>query len=231
MSLFLPLGYFFIGEDRSQTGTPVHWSFGDIGEPDIINLLLCPALLFQLSDGSGLLGRYIKVAIVNLQEDPLGPPDVSRISGIYLAIPVVTEAKHLKLAPEVIDVVLGVDSWMFSGLPGVLLRGQPKCIPAHWVENIESTFALIAGDNVCGGVAFGMAYMQASSARVGEHVEGIEFGCRSIEIRVAGPGHAEGLVLVPPRLPLCLESIEWVGFTSVAHVRFVGPERGRDGGR
>ena len=105
------------------------------------------------------MGRGIEVAIVNLQEDPLGPAYVSWIRGIYLAIPVVTEAKHLELAPEVIDVVLCIDSWMLPGLPGMLFRGQAERVPPHRVENVEAVLALVASDDVSGGIAFRVAYM------------------------------------------------------------------------
>ena len=154
------------------------------------------------------------------------PPDVFRVRGIYLAFPVVTEAQHLELAAKVVDVVLCIDSWMLSGFPGVLLGGQAECIPPHRMENVEAVLTLVASDDVRGGVAFGVTYMEPSSARIRKHVEGIEFGCGAIEVRVAWPGHAERLALVPTPLPLCLESIERVRFASVTHRGFFVLKRG-----
>jgi hypothetical protein len=106
---------------------------------------------------------------------------------------------------------------MLSGLDGVLLRRQPKRIPAHRVKHVEATQPFIARDDVSGRVSFRMADMEAGAARVGEHVEHVVFWTGGIEIRFAGIRRVEGAGLVPDRLPLRLEAIERIRFTALVH--------------
>ena len=63
---------------------------------------------------------------------------------------------------------------MLAGFDGVLFGGQAEGVPSHWVEHVESLFAPGATDDVGGGVAFGVADMQAVTAGVWKHVQGIK---------------------------------------------------------
>ena len=226
-----PLGHFFIGQNRAQTGTPVDGRLRHVGEADLIDLFPGPAFGLQLGNGPGFLFCLVEVAVVDLQEDPLGPLHVTGVGGIDLTVPVVAEAQHPQLTAKVIDVVLGVDPRMLAGLASMFFGGQPEGVPAHRMENIESALALVAGDDVSGGVAFGVADVQPGPAGVGKHVERIELGRFRIESLVAWPRHAEGLLLVPSLLPLGFKLVEGIGFASFAHRASSYPETGRDGGR
>ena len=53
-------------------------------------------------------------------ENPLRPFEISRIGGVDFAIPVVAEAEGFDLFTEVVDVFLGGDRRMGSGVDGVL---------------------------------------------------------------------------------------------------------------
>src|SRR5262249_28117604 len=56
----------------------------------------------------------------------------------------------------------------------ILLRGQPKGVPPHRVKDVQSPCAFETGENIGGGVALGVAYMQTCPGRVGKHVEDVE---------------------------------------------------------
>ena len=136
-----------------------------------------------------------------LQEDPLRPLEVVRVGGIDLAVPVVAEAEHLDLPAEGVDVLLRGDARVRAGLDGVLLGGQAEGVPAHRVQDVEAAHALVAGQDVGGGVAFGMADVQAGAAGVGEHVEDVELRL----VRTGPVRRAEGLVRLPELLPARLD--------------------------
>src|SRR5262249_49402361 len=82
--------------------------------------------------------------------------------------------------------------------------------PAHRVQHVVAAHAAVAAGDVGGGVALGVADVQAASGRVGEHVEDVELGpagglgafrpqC------VGGVGGAGGRVLLPVTLPARLD--------------------------
>ena len=87
---------------------------------------------------------------------------------------------------------------VLAGLDGVLLGGQAEGVPAHGVEDVEAAHALVAGEDVGGGVALRMADVQARAAGVGEHVEDVVFRARGVEAGLAGIWRAKG-VRAPPR--------------------------------
>src|SRR5688500_10855493 len=129
------------------------------------------------------------------------------IGGVDFAGPVVAEAEGLDLALEGGDVGFGGLARMLAGADGVLLGGKAEGVPAHRMKDVVALHALVAGEDIGGGVAFGMADVQARAGGVGEHVENVEFwrelALVALGERVLGgnglagvPG-AEGLLLVP----------------------------------
>ena len=74
-----------------------------------------------------------------------------------------------------------IRGWTFC-LDGVLLGGQAVGVPAHRVQDVEAVHPLEAGQDVGGGVPFGVADVQPGPAGVGEHVEDVVLrlarGCR-----------------------------------------------------
>ena len=88
---------------------------------------------------------------------------------------------------------------MGAGFLGVLFGGQAEGVPAHRVHHALAPHPAIAADDVGGGVALGMADVQAVAAGIGEHVQDVAFGpCRQ-------PGDGEGAVRLPVLLPLGLD--------------------------
>ncbi len=98
-----------------------------------------------------------------------------------------------------------VSARMRAGLDGILLGGQAEGIPAHGMQDIEAAHALVAREDIGGGVALGMADVQAGAGRIGEHVEDVVF-------RLVGDiGRAEGLVFFPVALPARFDDLGVIG--------------------
>jgi hypothetical protein len=154
-----------------------------------------------------------------LQEDPLRPAHVFGIGGGDFAVPIVGEAERFELAAEVLDVGGGGDRRVLAGLDGVLLGGQAERVVAHRVEHVVAGHALVAADDVGGGVTFRVADVQAGAARVGKHVEHVVFRLGGIEVRVAGTRGAEGFFGLPALLPFGLELAEGKWFADFGHDR------------
>ena len=182
----------------------------------------------QRLDGLGLVCGRVEPRIVDLQEDPLRPPEVFWIGGGQLARPIVAEAQRLDLAREVGDVGLGGDPRVLAGFHRVLLGRKTKRIPPHRMQHVEALSPAIACQDICRRVALGMPDMQTCPRRVGEHVENVEFrrqigsrrrparqimaqpegvGFRNVVSRVPRP---EGLLCRPVPLPPGFNQMERV---------------------
>src|SRR6266481_1791231 len=99
---------------------------------------------------------------------------------------------------------------MLASLNRILLCRQTECVPAHRMQNVEAAHAFVSRDDVCRGVAFGVADVQPGPARVREHIEHVELWLLRIEPFLAGIGRVKKLALVPDGLPLRLDLIEWI---------------------
>jgi len=124
---------------------------------------------------------------------------------------------------------------VLAGLDGVLLGGQTKSVPTHRMEHVKPLGALVAGQNVRGGVAFGMPDVQAGARRVREHVEDVMFrrkllGIHGFCFETMAPGErvfpwnyvariprSKGLLFVPDFLPLRLDQVKRVLFATARH--------------
>ena len=222
-----PFFDFLVGKDGAHAGGPVDGGFVDEGETHFVDLLGGPAFFFELADGLRFLRFFAEVGFVELEKDPLRPLDVAGVGGVDLAVPVVGKAEGLELAAEVVDVGLGGDAGMLAGLDGVLLGGETEGVPTHGVEDIESVHALVATDDVGGGVSFGVADVEASAAGVRKHVEDEVFGLGGIEAVFAGTCGAVGLLVGPALLPAGFEFVEGKGFGAfVGHISGETPESG-----
>ncbi len=206
-----PFFDFFVGEDGAEVGGPVDGGFGNVSKAAGVDFLTGEAGLLEFGDGAGALGFFAEVGVVDLEEDPLGPADVGGVGGVDFAVPIVGEAEGLELGAEGGDVVFGGDAGVLASLDGVLLGGQAKGVPAHGVEDVFAEHAMVAGKDVGGGVAFGVADVEASSGGVGEHVEDVVFWVGRVEARVAWAGGAKCGVLLPVGLPFGFDGREGVG--------------------
>ena len=65
------------------------------------------------------------------------------------------------------------------------------------MQDVEAAHAFVAGDDVRGGVAFGMADVQAGAARIGEHVEDVVFRLGRIESSSPGFGAWKAARFIP----------------------------------
>ncbi len=176
----------------------------------------------QLRDRPAALLAGVVPRVVQQQENPLRPAEIIRIGGIDFTVPVVTEAEHLDLPAERGDVLLGGGAGVRAGFDGVLLGRQAEGVPAHRVQDVEAAHALVAGQDVGGGVALGVADVQAGAARVGEHVEDVELRL------VRQVRRAEGLVFQPVLLPARLDRLGVVTRHD-AHPPSIGPRTSRPG--
>jgi hypothetical protein len=115
----------------------------------------------------------------------LGPSEIVRVGGGDFARPIVAETEGTNLPGEVRDVGLGGFARVLAGPHRVLLGGQTEGIPTHRMKDIESKRAAISGQDVRGGVALGMADVQAGARRVGKHVENVELARQRTGVRRA----------------------------------------------
>src|SRR5438067_12368528 len=62
-----------------------------------------------------------------------------------------------------------------------------------------------------------MTYVQSRPARIGKHIEHVEFPLGRIQLQLSGIRRVKQLPLLPNLLPFWLDPIEWVRFTAFAH--------------
>ncbi|OPZ99856.1 MAG: hypothetical protein BWY71_00894 [Planctomycetes bacterium ADurb.Bin412] len=198
---------FLIGQHRSQGRAPVDGDFVLIGQAMAVDVLAF--FLFaeaggdgKFFNGPGLLPPAVEIPVEQLQEDPLGPSVIFGVGGVDFAVPVVAEAQTHDLAADIVDIPLGGDAGVGAGFDGVLFGGQAEGVVTHRVQDVEAAHAFVTGHDVAGGVAFGMADMQAVAGGIGEHVKDVIFRLGGV---IAG---GENLVFQPVILPFFLNFVE-----------------------
>ena len=177
----------FVGEHGAERGAPVHWLVGFVGEAFFIEF-----------------GEY-----------PLRPFVVAWIRGVYFAIPVEGEAKHLQLLLERGDVFGGGDGGMRSRFDGVLFGGQAEGVPSHRVQDVVAVHAFETAPDIRRRIAFRMADMQAGAGGIGEHVENVEFFPRLVAVH-----GLEGFVFLPEGLPFRFDFSGGVSVGTSGHGSF-----------
>ena len=201
--------HFLVRQHRAERRAPVHRHLGHVRETLFVHgvpqfrvgqpFLL--QLLDERRDRSRLLRVRVEPAVEELEENPLRPAVVVRVGRRQPAGPVVGEAEHLDLPLDVRDVALGRHARVDAVLDGVLLGRQAERVVAHRVQDVEALHPLVARNDVRGGIALGMADVQARAARVRKHIEDIHLGLRYVrQVR-----DLERLMLVPVLLPLLLD--------------------------
>ena len=191
-------------QHRAELRAPIDWRMGNVGQSHAVSVL---ALVGR--DMLRAIRRGIKPRVVELHEDPLRPFKIPGVRGVHLALPVVAEADGLELLFEVRHIGLRRRARVLAGLDCVLLRRQAERVPSHRMQHIETSHLFIPSDDVRRGVAFGMADVQALTARIREHIEHVVFRLRCVEAGLAGICDMESLPLVPDALPLGLKLVEW----------------------
>ena len=99
---------------------------------------------------------------------------VFRIAGGKFARPVNRQAQRLHLRAHLGNVVVGPSLGMAAGGHCGILGGHPERIPAHRVQDAETTGRLIARDHIPHGVVAHMSHMDAPR-RIGEHLQHVVF--------------------------------------------------------
>ena len=111
--------------------------------------------------------------IVKLQENPLCPLVVFRITCADFSIPVIGETKCLQLITEMIDIGIGKFSRMMTGFECELLCRQTESIKSHRMHDIEALHAFHSCHDIRCGIAFWMTYMKALSTWIREHIHDV----------------------------------------------------------
>ena len=93
---------------------------------------------------------------------------------------------------------------MLTCLDGILLCGQTVGIVAHGVQHIEALLTLVAGIDIAGNIAKGMAYMKSCPTRIREHVQHVEL------LLVLVLHHAISAIFHPSLLPFLFDVSEIV---------------------
>lgn len=95
-----------------------------------------------------------------LQENLLCPAHIVWIGRVDFTRPVVTKAEHLELSAKVLDVLLRRRCRMRTRSNRVLLRGQTKGTPTHWMQHVITSHTTVTTKNVRRRVSLGMSYVQ-----------------------------------------------------------------------
>ena len=213
-----------VGQHGAQFGAPVDIGVGQVGQAVVHEHLLAASLVPRVPVGrreghlfgagsvesvgaplgkAGLERRYrlralqlvVVVALVELDECPLGPLVVLRVAGAHLAAPVETEADFVELFAIACYVLLGGDGRMLARLYGVLLGGQAVGVVAHGVQHVVAAQPLVASIDVAGDVSQRVSHVESGTRWVGKHVQNI------VVRPVAVVRHTVHLMLPPVLLP------------------------------
>ena len=139
-----------------------------------------------------------EAALVEAQEDPLGPAVVLGLVGAELARPVDRHAPLPELLLEGRDRRLGRLARVLAGLDRVVLGRQPERVVAHRVQHAVAVPAPEVGDRVAHRVRLQMADVRLAR-RVGQHLEHVGLGALVGLVRDL-PGALVGPYPLPARL-------------------------------
>ena len=216
--------HFVVGEDCAKFSTPVDGYVGKVCQTVIHQYLLTACLvpavpflggevhslcaggietfgallgktLLKGADWQRLVLGVVVIVLEKLEESPLRPFVIFRVTCAYLTIPVETETYLVELFAVAVDVLLSCLGRVLTCLDGILLGGEAVGVVAHWVQHVESAQAFVACVYVAGDVAERVADMETCSRRIGEHVEHIKMRFRGIVF------HMVGLPVAPELLP------------------------------
>ena len=199
-----PADHLLVGQHRAERRAPVHRRLRLVGEPVSVAVGRDGRFTLagdlggdrQFGDRPALLQGGVEPGVEELEENPLRPADVFGVGRCQRTVPVVTEAEHLQLTAERVDVALGALPRRRAGADRMLLRRQAEGVEAHRMHHGRAPHPLEPGHDVGGGVALWVAHVQPVATGVGEHVEHIRLAARR------QPRRGEGAVRVPPGLPL-----------------------------
>ena len=117
----------------------------------------CDQVLYR----TGLAKGIVVPASEHLQESPLGPFVIGRITSTHLTVPVIGKTDAVHLLTVAVDVLDSRDLRMLAGLDGVLLGRKAEGVVSHGMQHIETLEPLVPGENITGYVPQWMAYMKS----------------------------------------------------------------------
>ena len=179
--------------------------------PSVDDLLVREHCLIYRAPVDGGHRTVGQPALVEQQEEPLGPPVVIRQAAGDLPVPVIKDSQHLQLASGLLDIAEGPRLRVHAApFHGGVLRGQPERVPAKRMEHLEALHPLHACQHVTHHVIAGVADREVARwVRVHDEVVVLRVGrvVRSLHDPVFGP-HL---------LPLGLDVLGYVAMSGWAH--------------
>ncbi len=101
-----------------------------------------------------------------MNEYPLRPLIIIRISRIYFPAPVKGVSHFLHLPAVIIRILLSCLLWRYPRLYRVILGRQTKGVPAHWKQDVVAPHSVETGINISTGVIKSVTDMQTFSRRI-----------------------------------------------------------------
>ena len=140
----------------------------------------------------------VVIRVEHTAESPLRPAVEIGVAGAHHAVPIIGETDFGELRDIACHVLVGGLERVLTRLNSVLLRGQTIGIEAHRMEHIEALKTFVTRVNIRSDIPEWVAYVEACTRRVGEHVEHIEMGLGAAVV------HLIGVVFAPISLPFLL---------------------------
>ena len=146
-----------------------------------------------------------EAALVEELEEPLRPLVVRGVARLYLAVPVIGEAKLLLLLLHVLDVAVRPVGRLDAVLDGGILSRHAEGVKAHRVQDVEALHRLVARHDIADGVVAHMAHVQIAR-RIREHL-------KCVILRAVGVGfRLVDLFRFPFLLPFRLDVLRRISF-------------------
>ena len=188
-ALAAPVDHLLVGEHRLVDRAPLDRRLGPVGEP----------------------------ALVEAQEQPLGPAVVRRPVAGDLARPVDRDAPGAELLAVGLDRGLGRLARVDACLDRVVLRREAEGVVAHRVDHVVAVAAAEVGERVADRVVLQVADVRLAG-RVREHLEHVGLRLRVVETGLAGVRDLPGALALPDLLPATFDRVRVVDALSVAGV-------------
>ena len=157
-------------------------------------------------------------ALVELEEDPLGPAVVARVGGRQLARPVERDAPGAELALEGRDRARARGAWMLAALDRVVLGRQPEGVIADRMQDAAPHAPLEVRDRVADRVVLEVPHVRLAR-RIGQHLGDV--------VRVGAPqvvvAHLPRALALPERLPLGLDGLRVIAALRAHGARRLAP--------
>ena len=222
-----------IGQNRTQSGTPVHHRLTQIGNTVVHQSVLLfffahtqpflsrehiffatgnieiqrsvfTKMTTQIFYRHRFLQTVVVVRVEHLHKCPLRPFVIDGFTGTYFPVPIEAETDFIQLLTIAVDVFVGRLFWVLTRLNSILFGRKSVGIITHRIQNIEALQPLVASIDIAGDISQGMTNMQSCSRRIREHVQNIELLFTFVFRNLVG------LHFHPPFLPFLFNLFEVV---------------------